>query len=106
MTYRWKALDEGYNFVSSFISIKGLHTKLWAPKFAGVSTLGILGLPSGFPLGSPGTKGHLGVGHVAMHKVYYKGECGGFSQFWVVVSLVSLSLLVAHFSTKSVPPMH
>jgi hypothetical protein len=35
-TYRWKALDLGYNFVLDFISIRGLHTKLWGPKVAGV----------------------------------------------------------------------
>jgi hypothetical protein len=51
-TYRWKALDEGYNFALDFISIKGLHVKLWAPKVAGVAIVGI----SGFPLGNPGTK--------------------------------------------------
>jgi hypothetical protein len=48
--------------------------------------LGILGLP----LGSPETKWHLGVGPVAMHKVYYKGEGGGFPQVQAVVSLMSL----------------
>ncbi len=36
----------------------------------GVLTLGI----SRLPLGNPGTKWHLGVGPVAMHKVYYKGK--------------------------------
>jgi len=45
-----------------------------APKVAGVPTVGILGLP----LGSPGTKCHLDVGLVEKHKVYYKGEGGGF----------------------------
>jgi hypothetical protein len=40
----------------------------------GVLILGI----SGIPLGSPETKWHLGVGHMARHKVYYKGEGGGF----------------------------
>ncbi len=33
-TYRWKALNEGYNFALNFTSIGGLHTKLWAPKIA------------------------------------------------------------------------
>jgi hypothetical protein len=47
-----KAFDEGYNFALDFISIKGLHTKLWAPKVVGVPMLGI----SKFPLGSPATK--------------------------------------------------
>jgi hypothetical protein len=43
VTYCWKALNKGYNFASSLISVKGLHTKLWAPK---VATLGISGLES------------------------------------------------------------
>jgi len=64
--------------------------------------LGILGLP----LGSPGTKCHLDVGPVAKHKVYYKGEGGGFPQVRVVVSFVSLSLFVVRLSTKSSLAMH
>jgi hypothetical protein len=39
-------------------------------------------------LGIPGEKSHLDVGSMASHKVYYKGEGGGFPQVWVVVSLV------------------
>jgi hypothetical protein len=39
----------GYNFDLDLISIGGLHTKLWASKVVGVSTLGILGLPLGSP---------------------------------------------------------
>ncbi len=31
-TYRGKALNKGYNFILDLTSIKGLHTKLWAPK--------------------------------------------------------------------------
>jgi hypothetical protein len=84
-TYCWKALDKGYNFALNLILIESLHTKLCAPKVAGVTTLGILGLRN------PATKCHLGVGPVAMHKVYYKGEDGGFPQVWAVVSLVNLS---------------
>ncbi len=30
--YHWKDLDEGYNFALDFITIEGLHMKLWAPK--------------------------------------------------------------------------
>jgi hypothetical protein len=74
VTHCWKVLDEGYNFALNLISIKGLKTKLWAPKVARVLTLGI----SGLPLGSPGTKCHLGASPVARHKVYYKGEGSGF----------------------------
>jgi hypothetical protein len=83
-TYRWKNLNEGYNFASNLISIRGLHTKLWRPKVAGVPTLAILGLP----LGNPGTKSHLDVGPVEKCRVYYKGEGGGFPQVRAVVSLV------------------
>jgi hypothetical protein len=43
--YRWKDLDEGYNFVLDLTSIGGLHAKLWASKVAKVLILGILGLP-------------------------------------------------------------
>jgi hypothetical protein len=95
-TYHWKDLDEGYNFSLDLISIRCLHTKLWAPKVAKVPTLGILGLP----LGNPGTKWHLGASRVTRHKVYYKGEGGGFPQVWAVVSLASSCLLVACPCTK------
>jgi len=88
-TYRWKALDESYNFVLDLISIKGLHTKLWGPKVVGVLTLAILGLP----LGSPKTKSHLDVGLMERHIVYYKGEGGGFPKVRAVVSLMSASCL-------------
>jgi hypothetical protein len=43
---------------------------------------------------------------MAKHKVYYKGEGGGFPQVRVVVSLMSLSLPVARLSTKSALAMH
>jgi hypothetical protein len=78
--------DKGYNFASYFISIRTLHAKLWAPKVARVPTLAILGLS----LGSPKIKCHLDVGLVKKHKVYYKGEDGGFPQVQVVMNLVSL----------------
>jgi hypothetical protein len=56
--------------------------------------LGISGLPS------PETKCHLGVGPMAMHKIYYKGEDDDFPQVQAVVSLVSPCLPVAHPCTK------
>jgi hypothetical protein len=37
---------------------------------------------------TPGTKNHLDVGPVKRCRVYYKGEGGGFSQAWAVVSFV------------------
>jgi hypothetical protein len=73
-TYHWKPLDKDYNFASNIVLIKGLHTKLCAPKVAGVSTFGI----SRLSLGSPGTKCQLGAGPMARHIVYYKGEGDGF----------------------------
>jgi hypothetical protein len=75
-TYCWKALDESYNFASDCISIGCLVAKLWGSKVAGVPTWAI----SGLPLGSPRKKVHLDVGPVDKHKVYYKGEGGGFPQ--------------------------
>jgi hypothetical protein len=88
-THRWKALDKGYNSASDLIVIRGLHAKLWGPKVARVPTLAI----SGLPLGSLGTKSHLDVGLLGSHRVYYKGEGGGFPQVRVVVSLVSSNCL-------------
>jgi hypothetical protein len=86
-TYHWKVLDKGYNFVANLIAIGGLHKKLCTLKVAGVPIVGILRLP----LESPETKSHLVVAPVEKHKVYYKGEGGGFPQVRVVVSLVCLS---------------
>jgi hypothetical protein len=63
--------------------IGGPHTKLWAPKVTGVPTLGI----SGLPLGSPGTKWHLGVGPVAGHKYTIRGKVVAspkFGPWWVL----------------------
>jgi hypothetical protein len=73
-TYRWKALDEGYNFALDLIAIGGLQKKLCALKVAGVP----VGRISRLPCGSPGTKSHLDAGPVESHRVYYKGEGGGF----------------------------
>jgi len=102
VTYHWKDFDKGYNFAWDLTSIGGFHTKLWASKVAGVLISKILGLP----LGNPGTKWHLGASLMAKHKVYYKGEGGGFPQVWTVVSFVSLCLFVARPCTKSASIMH
>ncbi len=61
---------------------------------------------SGLPFGSLETKCHLDVGLVERQRVYYKGEGGGFTQVWAVVSLMSPNLLVALPNTKSVSTMH
>jgi hypothetical protein len=86
-TFRWKALNEGYNFALDLISIRGLHAKLWASKVAGDPTLAI----SGLPLGNPRTKCHLNVSIMEMHKVYYKREGGDFPQVRAMASLMSPS---------------
>jgi hypothetical protein len=96
-TYRWKAFNKGYNFALNLILIKVLHTKLLGPKIARVSALGI----SGLSFGSPGTKCHLDVGLVESHRIYYKGEGGGFPQAWVVVNLMNQRLVVACPNTKN-----
>ncbi len=102
-TYRWKALNKGYNFASDLISIGGLHVKLWGPKVGTPTTLGPHNLRESQLWGQ---KCHLDVGFVERHKVYYKGEGGGFPQVRAVVNLVSSSLLVARSSTKSATTMH
>jgi hypothetical protein len=48
-TYRWKALDESYNFALDLTSIQGLLAKLWGSKIARVLVGAILGLPRGSP---------------------------------------------------------
>jgi hypothetical protein len=60
----------------------------------------------GTPKWESGRKCHLDAGPVASHRVYYKGEGGGFPQFRVVVNLVSLNLPVVHFNTKSALTMN
>jgi hypothetical protein len=91
-----KAFNKCYNFALDLMLIGSLHTKLWAPKVAKVPTLGI----SGLPLGSLGTKWHLGADPMARHKVYYKGEGDGFPQVWAMVSLVNLCLPMVCPCTK------
>jgi len=90
-TYCWKDLNESYNFASDFISIGGLHVKLWAPKLQ-KSQL--------WEFRDSHDKMTFGAGPMAKHKVYYKGEGGGFPQVQPVVSLVSPILLVVRHSTK------
>ncbi len=72
------------------------------PQVVGVPTLGI----SRLLFGSPGTKCHLGVGPVAKHRVYYKGEGDGFPQVRAMVSLMNPNLPVVRLNTKSAPIMH
>jgi hypothetical protein len=64
-TYRWKSLDNGYNFALDLIVIGSLHKKLCALKVVRVVVVAI----SRLPLGSPGTKGHLDVAPVKRRRV-------------------------------------
>ncbi len=102
VTYHWKALDEGCKFSWSFIAIRGVNTKLWAPK---VTRVPIVRIPR-LSLRSPKTKCCLDVTPVEKCREYYKGEGGGFPQVRGVVSLVSLRLPVARPNTKSAQTMH
>jgi hypothetical protein len=79
-TYRWKALDNRYNFALNRTLIRGLFAKLWGSKVGRV----LIGAISEVP----GEKNHLDVGPVERSRVYYKGEGGGFPQVRTVVSLV------------------
>jgi hypothetical protein len=45
-------------------------------------------------------KCHLGANHMARHRIYYKGEGGGFPQVRTVVNLVSPSLPMVHLAPK------
>ncbi len=60
----------------------------------------------GLPFESLGRKCHLDVGLVERHKVYYKGEDGGFPQVQGVVSFVNPNLPVARPNTKSALTVH
>jgi hypothetical protein len=101
-TYRWKVIDEGYNFSSDLIPIGSLHKKLQGSKITRVLTLVI----SRLPFGNPEIKCHLDVGLVEKHIMFYKEEGGGFPQVRVVVSCMSPRLLMVYPSTKSVQNMH
>jgi len=57
-TYRWKALDESYNFALDCTSIWGLVAKLWGSKVARVP----VGAISGLPLESPRREKPFGCG--------------------------------------------
>ncbi len=95
-THRWKDLDESYNFVLSFVPIRGLSIMLQPRKIARIPTLAI----SGLPFESPKTKSHLDVALMERCKIYYMGESGGFPQVRAVLSLVSPKSPVACLSTK------
>jgi hypothetical protein len=73
-TYRWKDLDKGYNFALNRTSIGGSSQSYGAPKSRESQLAGFRDSHSRVPR----EKNHLDVGSVASHRVYYKGEGGGF----------------------------
>jgi hypothetical protein len=82
--------------LTQFPCMQNTIEKLRRPKVAGVPTLAILVVP----LGNPGIKNHLDVGPVGSHRLYYKGESGGFPQVRDVMSLVSSSCLWLVLTSK------
>jgi hypothetical protein len=83
-TWRWKALEESYNFGWNLVPIRAWGEKLWMPKIPGVQT----GTISGLHFGSPGKKSHSDVASARSCRKYYKGESGGFPRVRAVVSEV------------------
>jgi hypothetical protein len=86
-TWRWKALDESYNFGLDVISIRVWGEELWASKVLGLQP----GTISGLQLGSLGKKCHLNVASVERRREYYMGKGGGFPRVQAVVNLVCQS---------------
>jgi hypothetical protein len=96
VTWRWKAIEEGYKFGLDLVPIRGWGEKLWSPKVPGVQTR----IVSGLHFGSPGEKCHSDVASASERREYYMGEGGGFPQVRAVVSQVSLRLPMACPNTK------
>jgi len=83
-TWRWKALDESYNF-----GLKLVPIRVWGKELRPSKVLGLQPeIISGLQLGSPGKKSHLDVASAESYRVYYMGEGGGFPRVRTVVSQV------------------
>jgi len=79
-TWRWKDLDEGYNFGLDFIAIR-----LWSRELRAFK---VPGLQLGQFRDNFGKKSHLDVVPEMWRREYYMGESGGFPQVRAVVCLV------------------
>jgi len=65
------------------------RSEIFSQSYGGFKVSGVpFGAIPGLPRWSPGKNSHLDVGSVESHRVYYKGEGGGFPQVRAVVSLV------------------
>jgi len=74
VTYHWKDLNKGYNFAWDLISIKNLHTKLWAPKIVREHDIWVL-VP------------WLGIEYIIRGKVVASPKSGPWWVLWVCVCL-------------------
>jgi hypothetical protein len=83
-TWRWKALNESYNFGLELVPIRAWGEELWPFKVLGLQP----GTISGLQLGSLGKKGHLDVASTESCREYYIGEGDGFPRVRAVVSQV------------------
>jgi len=83
-TWRWKALDESYNFGLELVSIRARGEELWSSKVPGLQP----GAVSGLQLGSLGKKCHLDVALMENCREYYMGDGGGFPRVRAVVSQI------------------
>ncbi len=97
-TWRWRALEESYNFGSNLVPIWAQGKKLWTPKVSGVQT----GTVSGLHFGSLRKKSNSDVASAQSYREYYKGEGGGFPWVQAVMNQVSPKLPVACPNTKRV----
>jgi hypothetical protein len=88
-------------FFKPYLNQRSAH-KIMGPQNLRSSNFGNFGTPTW----ESKDKMQLGVGPMAKHKVYYKGEGGGFSQVRAVVNLVNPKLLAVHPNIKNVPIMH
>jgi len=86
-TWRWKALNESYNFGLELVPIWVRGEELWSSKVPGLQPMTV----SKLQLGSPGKKSHLDVALTESCRIYYMGEGGGFPRVQAVVSLVCKS---------------
>jgi len=69
-TWRWKDLDEGYNFGSDRVAIQLCSRELWRFKVPGVPP----GTISGLHFGSPGNLCHSDVASATSRREYYMGK--------------------------------
>jgi len=86
-TWRWKDLDEGYNFGQTSLRSDLAVGSYELPK-SWDSNRDSFGTISGLQLGIPGKKSHLDVASAERCKEYYMGEGGGFPRVRAVVNLV------------------